>query len=294
MMTRRSLTSSTLLLTLGLLAVLSAIVGCVKQEAPGNQPAIVQTNNARTEAKPEPVVPAPNSEFESWLDENPFNQSMRLMWIDTSNILGNSYYPDIADRDSLRYAADSLARRSERFAAHFRAMRDHNRDSYAAAKLGNWDLAAEQYELTHQDCGNCHVEFWTLRARGFASETLQSWKNSNTVFVDVPLVDQEFSSPGSVRLTMVKLRAALDQAGAAVNNKDLDAFRDATAKLHNFANKQLLIWDGITNQAEAIAKLARDNKLDEVGGHYIKLTKYCSDCHADSSDGRGLDPLPWE
>ena len=270
----------------------------MKQEARNNEAAgetVSESNQVAVPSDtPEPSVPKPVDGFADWMRDRPFAHAMRMMWIDTGTIIGNSYYPEYADRDILRYSADSLAQKAGRFADHFGALRDHNRDSFMAAKNGNWEGAATGNELAHQDCGNCHYEFWPLSARGFVKETMEGWSQNGTVFSDEPWGEQVFTSPASVRLSMVNMRTAMGQANMAIMNEDLDAFRSATERLHKFADKQFKIWDGIKRQAEAIANLARDNKLDEVGGHYIKLTKYCRDCHADSSDGRGLDPLLWE
>lgn len=279
----------------GLLALLciGMAVGCQQQEASNNAPVNDTAKALDTPTEPAPQPAKTDDRFEAWMTERPFNQAMRLMWVDAGIIIGNSYYPDIADIDSLRYSADSLAQKADRFATHFEALRDHNRDSALAAKRGDWGDTVAQNELAHQACGNCHYEFWPLSARGFMKETLEGWQETQDVFGDEPWGAQVFTGPPSVRLTMVRMREAMMRAGVASQKQDLDNFLEATEALHKFADSQFKIWDGIARQAKIIAQLAREEKLDEVGTHYTQMTQYCRDCHANLSDGRGLNPLPW-
>ena len=97
----------------------------------------------------------------------------------------------------------------------------------------------------------------------------------------------------TVRAGMLRRRSAMSASYDAIREKDTGAFLRETGRVHKFAEKNLQTWEGIVRHAKAIAQLARESKLEEVGSHYRKLTQYCRDCHKESSDGRGVDPLPW-
>jgi hypothetical protein len=227
------------------------------------------------------------------MQDRPFRRAMRQMWVDCGVIIGNSYHPQVADTDLLRYSADSIAQKAGRFAAHFRAIRDTNRESAMAANRGDWEAAGAKNKLVHQACGDCHFEFWPLSARAFKKETLQGWYDSRDVFGDEEWGGQVFTAPTTVLLSMERMRGQMMATMQALKTKDKPAFLKATAAVNKFADKNLKIWEAIERQAKAIAQLARERKLEDVGERYTKLTRYCRDCHESSSDGRGLDPLPW-
>ncbi|MCB9895151.1 MAG: hypothetical protein H6839_11925 [Planctomycetes bacterium] len=278
--------------------VVCVAAGCSPENSAANNSPSNAVPVAINEPAPTPEVQQPDKptgiDWTDWMHDRPFVSAMRLMWVDCGVIIGNSYHPDIADMDLLRYSAESLSQRSENFARHFRALRDANRDSATSARAGDWDKAREQNEDAHRSCGGCHFEFWPLQAREFVADTLKGWHENQDVFGDEPWGKQVFTAPAPVRLSMITMRDNMQKAAVAIDAQNLDEFLAATKVLHGFADKQLSIWDGIKHQAEAIAQLARENKLDGVGDHYNKLTSYCHNCHETSSDGRGINPLPWK
>lgn len=227
------------------------------------------------------------------MQDDPFKLTMRQMWIDCGQIIANAAKPGLEDPWLLHYSASALTRKAERLAQHFEKLRDANRASALAAKKGDWKSATEQNRTAHRTCGECHFDYWTLGAREFVPGTMQGWLANQDVYTDEPWGKQDFIGAPSVRLTMVNLRDAMEKAEVAVQAKDLDALMTATEVIHKFAEKQFGIWDGIRQRAETIARLADENKLHLVGEQYRKLAGYCRDCHQSSSDGRGINPLPW-
>lgn len=276
---------------LGALALGCALIGCnaannepVVGNAPGNAPAEAAPRKAET--------PAPHP-FAEWTTHAPLRTEMRSMWIDCGLIIGNSYHPEVADLGMLRDIATDLARRAGSLAGYWQTIRDANRESANAVKAGDWSLAAEQNNLAHRTCGACHYQYWPWQGRSFTPDTLKGWRDSQDVFGDEPWGEQVFTAPAPVRASMQKMAGMMLAAEAAIAEKqDGEALR-LTGELHKPVEKQLDAWRGIERRALNIARLASEGKPEEVGEQYKAITQACRDCHATSSEGRGLDPLPW-
>lgn len=282
---------------LGVFALACALIGCSAANnseplnAAGAAPTANQPSNEQPAAQSE--SPAAAHPFADWTTHSPLKATMRSMWVDCGLIIGNSYHPDVADLHMLEDVADDLARRAGGFAGYWQTIRDANRDSATAAKEGNWELATEKNALAHSTCGACHYEYWPWQARGFAPDTLKGWKDSQDVFGDEPWGSQVFSAPAPMRASMQKMAGLMLGAEAAIIDKNEVETLKLTGELHKPSEKQLEIWRGIERRALTIARLAREKKPEEVGEQYKAIAKACNDCHAEASDGRGLNPLPW-
>lgn len=277
---------------LGALALACTLIGC---NAGVNGPAAndAPVANARVNAEAQPETPAAVHPFAEWTAHSPLKASMRSMWIDCGLIIGNSYHPEIADLSILQDVAEDLARRAGRFAGYWQTIRDANRDSATAIREGDWGLAAEKNLEAHRACGACHYEYWPWQGRAFTPDTLKGWHDSQDVFGDEPWGEMAPTAPAPVRASMQKLAGLMLGAEAAIAERNEAESLRLTGGLHKPSETQLEIWRGIERRALSIARLAREGKPEEVGEQYRAIAQACNACHAETSDGRGLNPLPW-
>ncbi|MBZ0135233.1 MAG: hypothetical protein K8I27_02530 [Planctomycetes bacterium] len=257
----------------GMLSLFCLVAGCVKQSPNG-------------EAAPGKPAAKGDTNWDVWLQDRPMNTAMRRMWVDCGNIVEST---NTQDRLALANASSDLARRAEQFASHFRTLQDANQRTNGAAAEGDWASAGKHLAAAQQGCDNCHFEFWPLAAHGIDSEVLEAWQKTR----DAKRAEQVFEAPAKVRLSMGAMRDTMTTAGRAVEERDMERLRDASDRIGKFSGKNLKYWESIAREASAIAAIARTGQLLGVGSRYTTIRSVCTECHETTTEGRGLNPLPW-
>ncbi|MDC1141940.1 hypothetical protein OAU50_02510 [Planctomycetota bacterium] len=284
------------------LCIGSAMIGCGRSDsntADDNKPA------SKAEAAPIPQPPLPTSQpperigptpWEDWMHHSPIRENMRRFWVDMGQIVANSARPELVDGmgvELLDSAAADIERRAERIAGYWKAVRDRASASVLKARAGDWPAAYDDLDEMHHECGNCHHEYWTQAARGYLPETLKGWHENGTPFEYEPWGEQVFSAPPKVRARMDKLRTDMNASFAAIDAKDLTAYDRTVKAIYDTSNKQYKIFNDIALNAAQIQNAANVGDLGGVEKYYNRIATKCITCHAETADGRALNPLPW-
>ncbi len=232
--------------------------------------------------------------WREWVDESPMRQKMRSMWFASGLIVGNSYYPEIADLFLLRQSAENIAAKADGFAKHWEAVRTNNRQAAAAVNENDWQKVEDQLVETEQACESCHFENWSMSTRGAMGATLEGWRDNDGVFGDEPWGRMRLNGSPQWIGQMLQLRARVRGAMFRARRLDKKFVLESTRIIHEFADDQARRWRLIEGQANAITRISRTGALWEVQGHYTSMRRHCMECHEKFAPDRGLDPMPWK